>query len=129
MNSIMNKLYYIIIIILSLALNACSTYGTHLKFKPYKEKDYITKTLDIYEIDEILYPVLDTLILRAEGWPEYQGLKTKFAFSFHTGSLYIPGTREPSPNPHVLISVIMPRIYNFARWTQGVFYYKENSLI
>lgn len=71
----MNKLNYIFIISLSLVLWGCNSYETIVKFKPYKEKDYITKRLDIYEVDTILFPVLDSIILKAESRPEYQELK------------------------------------------------------
>ena len=125
----MNKLNYIFIISLSLVLWGCNSYETIVKFKPYKEKDYITKRLDIYEVDTILFPVLDSIILKAESRPEYQELKTKIAFSFNTCKDYISGTERFSPNPYILIGVIYsPRFYNYGEWTQGVFSYKEYNI-
>lgn len=121
----MNKLNYIFSISLFLALWGCNSYESIIKFKPYKEKDYITKRLDIYEADKILFPVLDSIILRAERWSEYQELKTKIAFSFNTCKDYISGTEKLSPNPYILIGVIYnPRFYNYGEWTQGIFNYK-----
>jgi len=121
----MKKLNRTFIISLSLALWGCNSYETTVKFKPYKEKDYVTKILNIYEVDKMLFPVLDSIISKAEKYPNYQGLKNKIAFSFSIRADYISGTKELSPNPYILISVIYgSRFYNYGEWTQGVFYYK-----
>lgn len=122
----MKRLNCIFIILLSLALWGCNPYETIVKFKPYKKKDYVTKILNVYEVDKMLFPVLDSIISKAEKHPNYQGLKNKIAFTFSIHTDYILGTTELSSNPYILISVIHnPHFYNYGERTQGVFYYKE----
>ena len=118
-------LYPLLITFVSFLLMGCHSYVEVVKIKPYKTKDYITKTLNIYEPEELLFPVLDSIIIKAEECPEYQNRKEKvfFFFSIRNGDTY--GPEEEWGNPLVGISVnyYVFRISNF-RSVKGVFYYK-----
>lgn len=120
-NSIMMKKLMCLSIILILAvLTGCKSNEEVIKFKPYKPKDYITKKAEVYEVKELLYPVLDSLILKAEACPMYQGLENNFGFVMNIcvdcGSI---------PSVELAIEVIFPKFRNHSERTQAVFYYKD----
>ena len=75
-------IYTLVLFAISLFIGCRSGDVTVIKFKPYKEKDYITKELNVYEIDKLWYPILDSIITKAEECSEYQELKDEIAFSF-----------------------------------------------
>lgn len=60
----------------SLLLFGCKS-SEIVKFKPYRPKDYTTKELEIYLVNERLYPILDSVILKSEECPMYQVLKKR----------------------------------------------------
>lgn len=45
---------------------ACHPYVEYVKVRTYKAKDYITKELEVYEPRELLYPILDSIIIKLE---------------------------------------------------------------
>lgn len=60
----------------------CHSYVEVVNIKPYiyKADDYITKELNVYEPEESLYPILDSIIIKTEECPEYQNRKEKVFF-------------------------------------------------
>lgn len=116
------RLIYLLGFLLITSLCGCHSYVEVVKFRSYKAKDYINIDVAVYELDEQLYPILDSIIVKAEECPQYQGLKTKIAFSFS----FYEKTREDSLTSELCVSAVYsPRFFNYAQWTKGVFYYKN----
>lgn len=87
-----------------------------IKFRRYKHKDYISKKIEVYEIKEWLYPILDSIIIKTEECPIYQDLSLKIAFHCAIWS---------DPVTHLGITVdYIPKYTNHAEMTNGIFYYK-----
>ena len=61
---------------------ACHPYVEYVKVRTYKAKDYITKELEVYEPRELLYPILDSIIIKTRECPEYEKTKDCLAFDF-----------------------------------------------
>lgn len=105
----------------------CHSYVDIVNIKPYnyKPKDYITKELTLYEPEESLYPILDSIIKKVEVCPEYQNRMEKVFFFFNISNGNTSGPKDEWDNPLVGISVnyYLFRLSDF-RSTQGVFYYK-----
>lgn len=117
----MKKLICLFVFISLAVLTGCKSQSEYVYFKPYKPKDYITKTVEIYEVKELLYPILDSLILKAEACPMYQGLKNKIAFGM---GIYVDCDSIPSTK--LAIDVVWaPKYRNHSEWTQAIFYYKD----
>lgn len=118
-------LYLLLITFVSFLFMGCHSYVEVVKIKPYKAKDYITKTLNIYEPKESLFPILDSIIIKAEECPEYQNRKEKISFFFSVSNGNTSGLEEEWNNPIVDISInyYVSRLTNY-RWTEGLFYYK-----
>lgn len=96
----------------------------YVKFRPYKARDYITKDLEIYKVNKRLYPILDSIIVKAEMCPMYEKLKDKIAFSIDLFARS-PMIANTSPHPNFMISVVYaPKFANHGLWTEAVSYYK-----
>lgn len=93
----------------------CRSSEEYVKFKPYKAKDYITKEINVYEVKECLYPILDSIIIKTEECPMYQGLKVKMAFLYAIGS--------DSITNFGISSVYLSKYINHAEWTDAMFCY------
>lgn len=89
---------------------------TIITFRNYKRKDYINKEIEIYEAKEWLYPILDSIIVKTEECPMYQGLKSKIAFSFYI---------SPDSIGFSITADYAPQFLNHAKWTDAIFYYKR----
>lgn len=107
---------FFLAIISILVFVRCRSSVDTIRFKPYKSKDYITKEIKVYEAKEWLYPILDSIILKTEECPMYQGLKTKMAFRC--------GIYSDSITSFGIVSVYMPKYINHAEWTDAIFCYK-----
>lgn len=121
-------IYTLVLFVIFLFIGCRSRDVTIIKFKPYKEKDYITKELNVYEVDKLWYPILDSIITKAEECSEYQELKDKIAFSFGVYGEMMSYSEELEgyaklASPEVYISVLYPKFYNLDR-SVGVFYYQ-----
>ena len=107
---------------------ACHPYVEYVKVRTYKAKDYITKELEVYEPRELLYPILDSIIIKTRECPEYEKTKDCLAFDFSIRE-EAPYDLENRKGYHYLsISVIyyVPRL-TCHHWTKAVFYYKGCS--
>lgn len=122
----MKILIYVFVILLLLFFWGCSSLRTEfVNLHKYSDKDYITKEFEVYRVNECLYPILDSIIMKTEICPIYQGLKDRIGFYFNIYKRYIPGTTEFSPYPNLLVNVIYaPKFENHAKWTDAVFNYK-----
>lgn len=126
----MKTLTYLLVILgFTLFWGCKSSEMEYVKFRPYKARDYILKNLEIYRVSERLYPILDSIIIKTEECPMYQGRKQeKIAFSF---TVYPPDgevsdTTLMSPYLQMLIcAVYIPKFWNHALWTSAIFYYKD----
>lgn len=118
-------LFYLFITSASFLLVGCHSYVEVVKLKPYKAKDFIIKELDVYEPEEQLFPVLDSIIIKAEECPEYQNRKEKltFSISFDKGSFLGPEEEQNNPLLGISVRYYLARLSNY-RWTEGVFNYK-----
>lgn len=121
----MKNMNYTLIVLLSVVLWGCkASDDTLVKCKSYNEKDLKKQTLYVYEVDKVLFPVLDSVIMKAKERPEYKKskVKTTFLFSTYAG---ISATGEIHPNPYVLINILnKPRFYIYGGCL-GVFSYKK----
>ena len=105
--------YLSLVVLVIINFAGCKSGEEIIRFKPYKPKDYITKEIKVCEVKERLYPILDSIIIKAEECPMYQNLKMKTAFSFWI-----------SPGDTLTISVVYsPKFENHAEWTDAIFYY------
>lgn len=96
-----------------------------IKFKPYKESDYTTKFLKIYEEDSILHPILDSIIAKTKECPMYNGLKHKMAFLLGVHKKKFYATEEDRRFPWMSVSVFYDPRYSGYSNTLGVFYYRN----
>lgn len=117
---------FLSIVFVSFLLMGCCSYRVEvLKTKPYKAKDYITKVLCVYEPEESLYPIMDSIIIKSEECPEYQNRREKvsFFFSIEKGDTFGPEQEWSNPLIGISVNYYVFRISNF-RSTEGVFVYK-----
>lgn len=77
---------FLLVILVSSLFMGCRSYYTEeyvpIQIYRYKTKDYITKVLEVYEPEKLLFPVLDSIIIKTEECPEYQNRKEKIFFYF-----------------------------------------------
>lgn len=107
---------------------ACHPYVEYVKVRTYKAKDYITKELEVYEPRELLYPILDSIIIKTRECPEYEKTKDCLAFDFSIREEAPYDLENRKGYPYLSISVIyyVPRL-TCHHWTKAVFYYKGCS--
>ena len=105
----------------------CHSYVEVVNIKPYiyKADDYITKELNVYEPEESLYPILDSINIKTEECPEYQNRKEKvfFFFCIEDGSYSDPEEKWGNPHIGIFVNYYLFRFSDF-RSTLGVFGYK-----
>ena len=104
----------------------CHSYVEVVKYKSYKAKDYITKKLKVYEPKELLYPIMDSIIVKATECPEYQNRNEKLTFfvSVNKGNCFGPEEEQDNPLLCLTVNYYSSRFSNH-RWTEGIVYYKE----
>ena len=107
---------------------ACHPYVEYVKVRTYKAKDYITKELEVYEPRELLYPILDSIIIKTRECPEYEKTKDCLAFDFSIREEAPYDLENRKGYPYLSISVIyyVPHL-TCHHWTKAVFYYKGCS--
>lgn len=100
---------------------ACHPYVEYVKVRTYKAKDYITKELEVYEPRELLYPILDSIIIKTRECPEYEKTKDCLAFDFSIREEAPYDLENRKGYPYLSISVIyyVPRL-TCHHWTKAV---------
>lgn len=110
----MKHLFYILII-LSLFCS-CRSYVEIIKLRAYTAKDSITVNLKLYEVNQRLNPILDSLIIAVEECPKFQNTVNDFSYIAY-----------PVENKILIyIGNIPGRHANYGR-RDGLFYYKGYS--
>ena len=84
----MKHSFSILFILSLLCLLSCrSGFETTIKFQRYTAKDSITVRLKLYEANQKLNPLLDSLIFMVEECPEFQNTINDFSYlAFYEGS-------------------------------------------
>ena len=100
---------------------ACHPYVEYVKVRTYKAKDYITKELEVYEPRELLYPILDSIIIKTRECPEYEKTKDCLAFDFSIREEAPYDLENRKGYPYLSISVIyyVPRL-TCHHWTKAI---------
>lgn len=80
--------FYTLIVLSLLFCYSCrSRFETTIKFRKYTAKDSITINLKLYEANQKLNPLLDSLIFMVEECPEFQNMLNDFSYTaFYDGS-------------------------------------------
>lgn len=99
----------------------CHSYVEVVKYKSYKAKDYITKKLKVYEPKELLYPIMDSIIVKATECPEYQNRNEKLTFfvSVNKGNCFGPEEEQDNPLLCITVNYYSSRFSNH-RWTEEI---------
>lgn len=123
----MKKINYAFIVLLSVVLCGCRTSGdTPVKCKSYSEKDWEKHTLYVYEVDKVLFPLLDSVIMKTKEQAKYNKSRKRATFLFSTYA-GISATGEIHPNPYVFINIINKPHYYAYGGCLGVFRYKKHN--
>lgn len=81
--------------------------------------------MKVYEPKELLYPIMDSIIVKATECPEYQiGMKTNIFVSVNKGNCFGPEEEQDNPLLCITVNYYSSRFSNH-RWTEGIVYYKE----
>ena len=84
--------------------------------------------MEVYEPRELLYPILDSIIIKTRECPDYEKTKDCLAFDFSIREEAPYDLENRKGYPYLSISVIyyVPRL-TCHHWTKAVFYYKGCS--
>ena len=97
----------------------CKSYKEMNNIELYKDEDYVTKEIKVYEVKEWLYSILDSVVIKTEEAPIYQKFKNEITFFFDIGF-----TCSMSSVDLVISIENSIDSFNHALWTDAVFYYK-----
>lgn len=118
----------LLVIFVSSLFVGCRSYTEKIvpiKLPNYKPKDYVTKSLSVYEPEESLFPILDSIIIKTEECPDYQNRKEKvfFYFTIENGDPFGDEPERNDPRVGIFVNYYPFRFSNFC-FTEGVFPYK-----
>lgn len=125
---IRKQLYlFLMILVVSFLFVGCRSYTEEIvpiRRCPPKPKDYITKVLEVYEPEKLLFPVLDSIIIKTEECPEYQNRKEKmfFFFCINPGTFSGNGYDYNDPKIGIFANYYILSLSDF-RDVEGLFHY------